>query len=410
MKKPTTKTTSAIAILVALLLLSAPTAPAYAMTATGVIEKGEDFVHFDLTIMINFTITAFNITKHEFAGKREEWMARWEAWKGEWEHRYTEWMGKWKEWMGMWGDWDAGLKSEWRNRWRSEWGGEWNPEWGEKWEKWEEWIGNWSAKWRAAKFEEWEEIPPFVRPDFMERMRGKFENLWHKHVNASALAHCWATPASQLGLKRALGHSVNKTLQWIYNKTDVYVKNFDLIIELTTNTVYINDIRLTTGLFNLTLSFDLYGIVTANASGLFIRSRFRYLNVTEKVDGGEFGYHGWMFTPGKAMFLDLSVFNVPLEEWTITPDPTADTTTFTLIRDINVTTPFGNVIIDPEMSLTVPGYASGVGDTISTKLILPGDLLPLKATVTAAIVVTIAFTLYSLRRRMTTAPIPTPRL
>lgn len=52
----------------------------------------------------------------------------------------------------------------------------------------------------------------------------------------------------------------------------------------------------------------------------------------------------------------------------------------------------------------------GLAATLATVApILPVDLLPLKAIIIAAIVVTVAFTVYSLRKRRITAPIPTPQ-
>ena len=49
----------------------------------------------------------------------------------------------------------------------------------------------------------------------------------------------------------------------------------------------------------------------------------------------------------------------------------------------------------------------GLAATLFIAPFLPVDLLPLKAVITAAIIVTVAFTLHSLRRRRITVPIPT---
>lgn len=395
---------SEIAILVAIILATGVIPPAHAMTATGVLEEGKGYVHFDLMLSVNFTEIAFDITKMEFAGKGEALMGRWQELKGRWEGRYAQWRGMWNQQMANWSEWSSYTKKEWGDEWKAEWKVEWRPEWGEKWGEWEGWMGNWSTRWKTLKLSEIEKIPPLIMPNFTGRMKEKVEYLWNRHLQAPQLASCWATPASRLGLKGALERSLNRTLQSLYGTTDVYVKNSDTAIELTTKTVSIGGTSPTTGLFDLAQSFDLYGIVTANASGLFIRSQFRHLNVTEKVDGGLFGYPGWVFTPGKTMFMDLSIFSVPLEEWNTAFD--GYTTTFTLVRDINVTTPFGNAIVDPEVSLTVPGYGIGKGDVIAVKPILPTNLLPWQAMTITAVALTLILGGYWIRRRrFITAPI-----
>jgi len=202
-------------------------------------------------------------------------------------------------------------------------------------------------------------------------------------------------------LKVALGQSLNRTLERIYNTSDVYIKNFDLDIDLLTSGTLIDDAFVMVGTFNLSKSFDLYGVVIRNSSGTFIRSQFRSLNVTEKVDGTRFGYPKWVFVPGKAMFVDLTVFSVPLEKWEREFDSDTNTTTFTLTKNINVTTPFGSVIVDPELSLIVPGDASGVGDVIVITPISPTDLLPIKVIVPTVAIATVALAAYYLIRKKT---------
>ncbi len=380
MKKSNIKLNSLVAILVSVMLVGNSVVPANALTATGVLEEGEDYIHFDLTLTANITRTAFNMTKRWFEENREMWSSKWNEWKNRWEERYREWVGKWKD------------------------------EWADKWEDWEEWMENWEERWEELAIERIEKIPEFMESHFRERMRNKFEELWEKHMNAPKLAECWLTPASRLGFKRALGHSLNKTLQWFYNTTDVYVKNFTLTIEVTTKTIYTDGTYITTGLYDLAASFDLYGVVIQNETGTFIRSQFRHLNVTEKVDGAEFGYHGWVFTPGKALFMDLTAFSLPLENWEKTYDQDTNTTTFTLVKDINVTTPYGNVIIDPEMNLVVPGQATAAGETIAISSILPSDLIPIKLVTAATVVATIVLMgYYYLGKRRTAIPIPTPQ-
>jgi len=411
MKKPNLKANSVVAILVSAMLLGSSVVPTSALTATGVLEEGEDYIHFDLTLAANITRTAFNMTKEWFEQNRGTWSSRWNEWKHRWEQRYREWMGRWKEMMGGWRDWarkNIRSRDEWEHRWEEEWGEEWKEEWADKWEDWEDWMENWEDRWEELMIERIERIPEFVESNFRERMREKFEELWERHMNAPRLAACWATPASRLGLKNALGHSLNKTLQWVYNTTDVYVKNFNLTIEVTTKTVYTDGAYFTSGLYDLAAGFDLYGVVIRNESGTFIRSQFRHLNVTEMVDGTEFGFHGWTFRPNKALFMDLTAFSIPLENWESTYDEVANTTTYTLVNDINVTTPYGNVIIDPEMKLVVPGQATATGDTIAITSILPSDLIPVKLVTGATAVVTVILAGYYLGKRRTTMSIPTP--
>ena len=410
MKKSTIRRNSLVAILASVALMT-NVVPAHALTARGVLEEGEDHIHFDLTLTANVTRTAFDITKRWYEDNAETWQSRWSNWKNRWEGGHTEWTGKWTELMRRWRDWathNYQSRFEWEHEWREEWGESWNPDWAEKWNAWEEWMENWRTRWEELEFDDTEDVPEFIMPHFRERMKHKFSELWIGHMNAPMLAKCWIAPASRLGFKTALGHSINKTLEWIYNTSDVYIKDFNLTIEVTSKTLYTDGTYTTTGLYNLTQSFDLYGVVTTDDSDIIIRSQFRHLNVTEKVDGALFGYRGWVFTPGKALFMDLSAFSVPLDKWAV--GSTDDTTTFTLVRDINVTTPYGNVIIDPEMVLTVPGRATATGDVISVTAILPTDLMPIKLIGVTTIVATVVFVGYYLGKRRIAVTVPTPKL
>jgi len=395
---------SAATILAMILLVTGATFPDRALTANGVLEKGEDHVHFDLTLTVNITQTAFNITRKDFEDQRETWTKKWTEWKNMWEERREQWREGWEEWIDRWESWPFQWREEWSTRWRTEWNETWRPEWIAKWSDWDEWMQKWEERWKEIRFENMEKIPEFLRAGFRARMMERFRDLWQKHMNASTLAQCWLTPASQRGLKNALGQSLNKTLQRIYNTSDVYIKNFNLTVELHTDTILTDGTYVSTGIFNLAQTFDLYGVIIQNSSGTFIRSQFRRFNVTEKVDGKRFGYPGWVFTPGKAMFMDLSVFSVPLDEWNKTFDPATNTTTFSLVRNINVTTPYGNVIVDPELNLVVPGEASAVGDVIVVAPILPTDLLPLRIIVPTAAVATLAVLAYYLSKRRTMIP------
>ncbi len=391
---------SATAILAMILLLTSMTFPDHALAARGVLKEDEDSIHFDLTLTVNITRTAFDITKKSFEDEKETWMKKWQTWKALWEDKRPQ-SERWREWMRVWESWKAEWKEEWESKWKAEWDETWKPEWKERWEDWEEWMEEWTARWREIKFGEMEKIPEFIRSLFRERMMKKIEDLWNKHMNASVLASSWFTPASRLGLKRALGESLNKTLQRIYNTSDVYIKNFNLNIELSTKTTLIDDAFMTMDIFNVTQRFDLWGVVIRNSSGTFIRAQYRHLNITEKIDGGKFGYPGWVFTPSKAMFMDLSVFSVPLEKWEKKFDRATNTTMFTLVKNINVTTPFGSVVVDPELSLVVPGDASGVGDMIVITPILPTNILPVRILVPTVAVATLTLMAYYLTKRKT---------
>ena len=123
MKKMNYKVNSVVAILVSILLMGSSVVPTGALTATGVLEEGEDHIHFDLTLEANITRTAFNMTKRWFEQNRETWSSRWNEWKHRWEERHREWTDKWKEMMGGWRDWarrNMQSRNEWQHRWREE--------------------------------------------------------------------------------------------------------------------------------------------------------------------------------------------------------------------------------------------------------------------------------------------------
>lgn len=403
---------SLLVVFLASAILAPSIFPANAIDAKGVLKQGEDHVHFDLTLTANMTATAFNITKKWFEEDREGLRQKWTNWKTQWEEDHKDWRGNWSEYMKKWMEWaerDHQFETEWEHKWQQQWAEPWDEKWANKWDKWEEWMNKWNEKWEQLKIEETEKMPEFIGPGFQEKMKEKFDELWNKHMNAPTMARCWGTPASQFGLKNALANSINKTLQWIYNSSDVYIKNFNLSIEVTTKTSYTDGTYMMTGVYAVAQSFDLYGVVTSNSSGTFIRSQFRSFNVTEKVDGAKFGFPGWVFTPSKAMFLDLSVFSFPLEQWENTYDSDSNTTTFTLVRDINVTTPYGNVIIDPEMVLVVPGRATAAGNTITIASILPADLVPIEFVVAATIIATVVLAGYYAAMRRRTAAVPSLR-
>lgn len=248
-------------------------------------------------------------------------------------------------------------------------------------------------------------------PDIAERMREKYEKLY-KHVEIPVA--CWETPALHEGLQTCMCECLNETLKELYKPKPVYIKNYRLEIEFTRDVTVIDGEVVVTGTFILRQSFDLYGIVIVNATGIFIQGEFRAFSAVEEVDMGRYGKAGWKFTPAKAMFMDLSAFAVPLENWNVTYDPATGTTTFTLTRDISIETPFGYVKIDPVASLTVPGYAKAKGDSITAGLPpppvfpIPVDILPLFALIAIAVALTAAVAAYQIKRKFVTAPAVKP--
>jgi hypothetical protein len=409
MVKSTMKLSLLIALLASAMFMPGILYPANALTARGVLGEGDDYVHFDLTLTANITLTAFNFTRTWFEENKEMWQQKWNSWKNRWEDQHTDWRGKWIERMRNWIGHAIQLRNTWRNEWTEEWNMTWNDEWAEKWNDWQDWMDKWETKWEDLKYNETEQIPAFLKHKFWEKMVEKFDDIWEKHIHASLLASCWTTPALHLGLKNALSHSLNRTLQWLYNTTDVYIRNYTLSLEITTKTLMTDDTYLTSGIYNLTQSFDIYGIIINNATGTFIKSQFRHFNITEEMENTTLLGFPRKFTPGKAMFLDFSVFAVPLDNWTNTFDPGSNVTTFSLVRDINVTTQYGSVIIDPEMVLVVPGKAIASGETIMVALILPTDLIPLRLIAATTVVATVLVAGYYMIKRKTIIAVPKGR-
>lgn len=342
--------TATFFMLLLLLSTAAFTPPAQAGTIEGVIE--DDHVHLEVHLEVNFSEVADSLAERNVTD-------------------YNKIKQQLKKWIKE------------RHRWRE--GEDWTLE--ELYEKLNE-TG-------------FDEIPPGLNKSIVKRIREylqdrkRLEKELHKHVDP--VVSCWLTPALRNGLQNALRNNLNASLRRLFPNYEV--RNLELEVDY-------ND---TTKIYTVDIELDLYNAVTTNSSGTFVNGKFRYFNATGEIDPEEFGGKGLSkFTPSKAMFLDLSAFNVPLEEWTRNYDPESNTTEFSIERDIVVSTALGDIYVDPEASLVVGGEAIASGDAISVvqplleqPVTVVGVTVPLWMTL-ATLVATIAVVLSALayRRRI----------
>jgi hypothetical protein len=155
---------------------------------------------------------------------------------------------------------------------------------------------------------------------------------------------------------RAVQVSINRTLQLTgVQGLENFTLNMIKVIE--DGNVYIE----------IKLTFDVIGAVVSNETGTYFNCKFRAMNASELclIEDEE-------LMPSKALFIDLSALDVPLQQWERTYDEATNKTTFRLvIKEIKVSQPYGSVSIDPEATLVVYGKATGSGDAIIVSAVMP---------------------------------------
>jgi len=116
--------------------------------------------------------------------------------------------------------------------------------------------------------------------------------------------------------------------------------------------------------FGLTANMTIDGPISFNGSNYLVRAHWRWINASGDCEF-EHQQNRYRFNFADMMGLDLSRFNTPLEQWTQQREQTQNMTRYTLtIPPYNISTPYGNILIDPTQVIETPGETFAAGDLI----------------------------------------------
>ncbi len=116
--------------------------------------------------------------------------------------------------------------------------------------------------------------------------------------------------------------------------------------------------------FGVTIKMEINGSISFNGSNYIVRTQWRWINASGDY---EFDHlqNRYRFNFAKMMGLDLSRFNVPLEQWIREHDQIRNVTKYSLtILPYNISTRYGDILIDPTQVIETPGETFSLGDLI----------------------------------------------
>jgi len=214
---------------------------------------------------------------------------------------------------------------------------------------------------------------PFIRTTISNTVDASGLNVEGIQIlaNVSAYFTGIVPPAEVATVKTSIHEIVKAGVRAAYAGAGV-VRNFTL------NLSFDKDSKVLTW----SLEMEVEGIFPKSAADGYradVRVR-RFASVGEvvvqavKSDGSKIPGKVYSINLAQTIGLNLSSFNVPLEQWTRKYDYSAlgqTTFTLTLTKNISISTPHGTIVMDPESTITAPGYASGSGDEISSPTAIP---------------------------------------
>ena len=189
----------------------------------------------------------------------------------------------------------------------------------------------------------------------------------------SSVADAWSS--NQTGFIKEMGNMINISIQQGYQNPSVTVTNFTMT--LTVETSYESGIFL----FKLTtmIEYDLNGTVTSTDGVLKINAKWRYI-----TPGGTIKVSGITVNPVYHLGVNLTFFDVPLEEWNRTEVNNMtyfyyNASDYVVVEHVD--NPMFNItrtyIVDPDQQIAIEGTgyeASGDEIKLGEESIL--DMLP----------------------------------
>jgi len=116
--------------------------------------------------------------------------------------------------------------------------------------------------------------------------------------------------------------------------------------------------------FKLNANMTINGPISYNGSNYLVRAHWRWINASGDCEF-EHQQNRHRFDFAKLMALDLSRFNIPLEQWTRERDQNQNMTTYSLtVPSYNLSTAYGTILIDPTQLIETPGETFAAGDLI----------------------------------------------
>jgi hypothetical protein len=149
--------------------------------------------------------------------------------------------------------------------------------------------------------------------------------------------------------------------------------------------------------FGTYLNMEIKGPVSYNGSNYLVRTQWRWIKAFGDCEF-EHQQKRYQFNFAEMMGLDLSRFDVPLELWTRERNQDSDLTKYSLtIPPYNVSTPYGNILIDPTQVIRTPGETFVLGDLIQEGSVPIPEFIPLQ--LVGVIIITLLTTIIIINKR-----------
>ncbi|MCD6483649.1 MAG: right-handed parallel beta-helix repeat-containing protein [Candidatus Odinarchaeota archaeon] len=186
-----------------------------------------------------------------------------------------------------------------------------------------------------------------------------------------AVGNVWQD--NKTGFTLSMASAINFSIQSAYLNPTVYITNFSMNLEA--SSFYNNGLFVHS--FITTIEYDLSGVVSATSSKIQINAKWRYV-----TPGGNIKVSGVTVNPAYTLGVNLSFFDVPLEEWNVTTEnnvtkfsyvaPNYVTTEHTESLGFNINTTH---IMDPTQTIEVQGTGYEASGNDITKQISSGSFL-----------------------------------
>ena len=202
---------------------------------------------------------------------------------------------------------------------------------------------------------------------------GTIENLSFVADVSTLLAVGNAWKDNKTGFTVSMASAINFSIQSAYLNPTVYITNFSMNLDV--HSSYNNGLFV--HYFITTIEYDLSGAVSVTSSKIQINAKWRAV-----TPGGNIKVSGVTINPAYTLGVNLSFFDVPLEEWNVTTEN--NVTKFSYVASNYVTTEYTETlgfnintthIMDPTQTIEVQGTGyEASGDDI-TKQTSSGSFL-----------------------------------
>ena len=184
-----------------------------------------------------------------------------------------------------------------------------------------------------------------------------------------AVGNVWKD--NKTGFSVSMASALNFSIQSAYLNPTVYIKNFSMSLETISSYSTTQSTGIFVHSFITTVEYDLNGTVSVTSNKIKINAKWRYA-----TPGGNIKVSGITVNPAYTLGVNLSFFDVPLEDWNMTTKNNVTKFSY-IVPNYEVTEQTQSLgftinsthIMDPEQTIEVQGtgYAAS-GDEISKQI------------------------------------------